>query len=226
MSRTVLVTGVTKGCGRALAVGIAERGHLVLGCGRTAAALDALGTEIGKEHDLRQVDVADDAAVASWAREVLSRRGAPDLLVNNAGRINRNAPLWEVPPDEFGGVVDVNVKGVYHVLRHFLPAMIERGGGVVVNVSSGWGRSTAPEVAPYCASKWAVEGLSRALAQEAPPGVVVVSLNPGIVDTEMLRSCFGGSTGSYPDPEAWAARAVPHLLSIGPEHHGQALTSP
>ena len=106
--------------------------------------------------------------------------------------------LWKVAADEFDRVVDVNIKGVANVIRAFVPAMIEREGGVIVNFSSGWGRSTAPEVAPYCATKWAIEGLTRALAQELPTGLAAVPLNPGIIDTEMLRSTFGGRAGAFP----------------------------
>ena len=97
---------------------------------------------------------------------VLERHGPPDLLVNNAALINANAPLWQVPPDEFQRVVDVNIVGTFNTIRHFLPAMLEARRGVIVNVSSGWGRSTATEVAPYCATKWAIEGLTRSLAME------------------------------------------------------------
>ena len=81
---------------------------------------------------------------------------------------------------------------------------------MIVNFSSGWGRSTSAEVAPYCATKWAIEGLSQALAQELPKGMACVALNPGIIDTEMLRSCFGESAASYPDAAEWATprRAV------------------
>ncbi len=73
-----------------------------------------------------------------------------DLVVNNAATINRNAPLWEVNAAEFDAVVDVNVKGIANVLRHLLPSMVEREEGIVVNFSSGWGRSTSPEVAVLC----------------------------------------------------------------------------
>ena len=114
--------------------------------------------------------------------------------------INRPATLWEVPAEEFDQVVDINIKGVVNVLRHFVPAMIARGSGVIVNFSSEWGRSTSPEVAPYCATKWAIEGLTRALAQELPRGLAAIPLSPGIIDTDMLRSCFGDAAGHYPDP--------------------------
>src|SRR6188474_2906564 len=92
-----------------------------------------------------------------------------------------NAPLWEVPAEDLSNVIGINIKGVTNVIRHFLPAMLKRGNGVIVNFSSGWGRSTDAEVAPYCATKWAIEGLTLAFAQELPSGVAAISLNPGII---------------------------------------------
>ena len=164
--------------------------------------------------------------MAEFAESVLERHGPPDLLINNAARINANAPLWEVPEHEFSKVIDVNLKGIHRILRAFLPPMIERGSGIVVNLSSGWGRSTAPEVAPYCCSKWGVEGLTRALAQELPPGLAAIPLNPGVIDTDMLRSCFGADSSHYPSATEWAKTAVPFLLGLGPAHNGQPLTAP
>jgi NAD(P)-dependent dehydrogenase (short-subunit alcohol dehydrogenase family) len=148
------------------------------------------------------------------------------LLLNNAGLINHNAPLWEVGAEEFSQVVDVNVKGVANVIRHFVPAMVRRNRGVIVNFSSGWGRSTDAEVAPYCATKWAIEGLTQALAQELPPGMAAVPFNPGIIDTDMLRSCFGDSASGYPAPQEWAKVAAPFLLKLGPADNGRQLTVP
>jgi NAD(P)-dependent dehydrogenase (short-subunit alcohol dehydrogenase family) len=209
-----------------LAEGFAARGHTVVGCGRSADAIEALRRGLGTPHEFEPVDVADDAAVAAWAGGFLARLGPPDLLVNNAAAINRNAPLWEVPADEFDRVIDVNLKGVANVVRHVLPAMLARGAGVVVNLSSYWGRSTAPEVAPYCCTKWGVEGLTRALAQELPKGLAAVPLNPGIIDTEMLRSCFGDGASGYIGPDKWAEAAVPFLLGLGPKDNGKPLTVP
>ncbi len=138
--------------------------------------------------------------------------------------INANAPLWELPADEFDRVVDVNIKGVANSIRHFVPAMVERGRGVIVNFSSGWGRSTAAEVAPYCATKFAVEGLTKALAQELPSGMAAVPLNPGIINTEMLQSAFGAGAAEYPSPDEWATVAVPFLLSLGSAANGRSLS--
>ena len=107
-----------------------------------------------------------------------------------------------------------------------MPAMIERGSGVIVNISSGWGRSVSAEVAPYCATKWAIEGLTQALAQELPEGVAAVALNPGIIDTDMLRGAWGEGAASYSGPEVWAERAVPFLEQLGARDNGGALTVP
>jgi NAD(P)-dependent dehydrogenase (short-subunit alcohol dehydrogenase family) len=209
-----------------LAARFVEQGHTVAGCGRSADAVAGLANEFGKPHRFDAVDVADDASVAQWAARVLKEIGPPDYLLNNAATINRNAPLWEVPADEFSTVVDVNIKGIANVIRHFLPAMIERQSGVVVNFSSGWGRGTAPEVAPYCATKWGVEGLTQSLAQELPKGMAAIPLNPGIINTEMLQSCFGEGAGRFPDADAWSHVAASYILSLGPKQNGEALTVP
>lgn len=221
----IVITGITRGLGRALAMGLAARGHVVLGCGRNRQAVEDLAEALGEPSRVTVVDVRDDGQVRAWAESVL-RDGPPDLLVNNAAVVNRNAPLWKVPAEEFDLLVDVNICGVANCIRHFVPAMVRCRRGVIVNLSSGWGRSTSPEVAPYCATKWAIEGLTRALAEELPQGMAAVPLNPGIIDTDMLRSCFGREAAHYPKPEAWAEKAVPFLLSLGPEHNGQPLTVP
>ncbi|MBV8228660.1 MAG: SDR family oxidoreductase [Planctomycetaceae bacterium] len=224
--QVIVITGVTRGLGRALAEGFAGLRHAVIGCGRSAAEIERLRRDLGAPEDIAVVDVTREDEVAAWAARTLARHGAPDLLLNNAAAINRNAPLWEVSADEFDRVIDVNLKGVANVIRHFLPAMLARQSGVVVNLSSYWGRSTSPEVAPYCATKWAIEGLTRALAQELPPGLAAVPVNPGIVDTEMLRSTFGDKARHYLGPQEWAKAAVPFLLKLGPKDNGKPLTVP
>jgi NAD(P)-dependent dehydrogenase (short-subunit alcohol dehydrogenase family) len=222
--RVVLITGATRGLGRAMARKFAALGHTVVGCGRSAAGVDELRRELPGRHDASVVDVADDVQVRAWAGRVLPAFGPPDLLLNNAALMNRPAPLWTLSAAEFDPVIDVNVKGVANVVRHFVPAMVARGRGVVVNFSSGWGRSTSPEVAPYCATKYAVEGLSKALAQELPEGMAALPLNPGVIDTDMLRTCWADEAAQYPDPADWAERAVPFLLKLGPKDNGRSLS--
>ncbi len=207
--------------------GFAARGDsTVIACARTESALDELRGQYPPPHVFYSLDVSDPQAVGEFARSVIAATGVPDLLINNAAIINNSAPLWEVPAAEFSKMTDINIDGVANIIRNFVPAMIDRGSGVIVNISSGWGRSTSPEVAPYCATKWAVEGLTAALAQELPDGLAAVALNPGIIDTEMLRGAFGEEAAAYPNATEWAEQAVPFLEKLGPEHNGQALTAP
>ncbi len=222
--KLVVLTGVTRGLGMAMAEKFIELGHTVLGCGRSREMIEQLRRTYRPPHDFAAVDVALENQVEPWAARLLSTHGAPDLVINNAAIINQNAPLWQVPAEEFDRVLDVNVKGVANVIRHFVPAMLARKSGVIVNFSSGWGRSVAADVAPYCATKWAIEGLTRALAEELPRGMAAVPLNPGIIDTDMLRSCFGGSASRYPAPKKWAEKSVPFLLALNSRDNGKPLS--
>jgi NAD(P)-dependent dehydrogenase (short-subunit alcohol dehydrogenase family) len=224
--KIVLITGVTRGLGRAMVDEFVRQEHSVCGCGRSQKEIEQLRRQVGVPHDFAVVDVVSDVQVRNWAERLLSVCGPPDLVLNNAGVINRNARLWEISAEEFSRVLDVNLNGVANVIRHFAPAMVERKRGVIVNFSSGWGRSADAEVAPYCATKWGIEGLTQALAQELPSGMAAVALNPGIINTDMLQSCFGDSASGYPSPAEWAKSAVPFLLNLGPSDNGKALTAP
>ena len=204
----------------------ARLGHTIVGCGRSGAEIHQLARQLAPPHRFDTLDISADEQVERWSKRVLSSHGPPDLLLNNAAVINKNAPLWKVSSAEFSKVVDINLKGTVNLIRHFVPAMIRAGRGVIVNFSSGWGRSADAEVAPYCATKWAIEGLTRALAQELPSGLAVVALNPGIINTEMLQSCFGESASNFPAPEQWAKSATPFLLKLGPADNGKPLTAP
>lgn len=225
-AKRIVLTGVSRGLGRAMCEGFVAGGHSVFGCARSREAVAALQKRFGPPNRFDVVDVSREEQVRAWAEALLATDPPPDLLINNAAIINPNARLWDVPVGQFSQVIDVNLKGTFHVIRYFVPAMVARGQGVIVNFSSYWGRSTAPEVAPYCATKWAIEGLTAALAQELPKNMAAVALNPGVIDTDMLRSCFGQEAASYPDPISWARQAVPFILSLGPRHNGKALTVP
>ena len=102
--------------------------------------------------------------------------------------------------------------------------MAKAGRGIIVNFSSGWGRSASPEVAPYCATKWAIEGMTQSLALELPEGLAAVPLNPGVINTDMLRSCFGPSAADFPSADEWATIAVPFLLQLSSKNNGQSMT--
>ncbi len=224
--KTILITGCTRGLGRALTEFFIRKGHRVVGCGRSAEVLANLEAQFDGEHGFAEVDVSEDADVRDFAQWTLAEFGAPDLLINNAAAIAPNAPLWKVAPADVARVLDVNIRGTINLIRAFTPAMIARGSGVIVNFSSGWGRSTSPEVATYCASKWAIEGLTQALAQELPKGLAAVAFNPGIIDTDMLRSCFGEGAAHYPDPAEWVKSAGPFLLKLSTKDNGRSMDAP
>lgn len=221
----IVITGVTRGLGRALAEWYIAHGHTVVGCGRSAEILELRFTH-PEPNDFTSVNVAEDNRVALWAEKTLAKHGAPDLLINNAALMNDLAPLWKISARDFDRLVDVNIKGVANVIRHFVPAMVGRGTGVIVNLSSGWGRSTSPRVAPYCASKYAVEGLTKALAEELPPGMAAVPLNPGTIDTAMLRLCWAEGAGESPKPQEWAEVAAPFILQLGAKDNGRSVSVP
>jgi NAD(P)-dependent dehydrogenase (short-subunit alcohol dehydrogenase family) len=250
-SRYIVITGVSRGLGRAMAEEFIAAGHQVAGCARNFEAIEQLQEQFGDgayrtgpfsdkdatrtdhRHSFAAVDVTDETQVQAWHNMLrkLANTGeaslaAPDLLVNNAGSIEHPNPLWQVPTAEIDRVIDVNIKGTINTIRHFLPAMAARQSGIIVNFSSGWGRSASAGVAPYCATKWAIEGMTRALAQELPSGMAAVPLNPGIIHTDMLDICFGKSAAQFPSVQAWVRKAVPFLLQISPRDNGQPLSVP
>ena len=222
--KTIVITGSTRGCGRALAARFIEAGHLVIGCGRSADSIAEMKREYSEPHRFDVVDVADHQQVAAWAKSVLEYDRVPDLLINNAAIINRPAPLWKITAEEFQQIVNINIVGTANVIREFVPAMVQRRRGVIVNFSSGWGRSTSPEVASYCATKYAIEGLTSALAQELPSGMTAVALNPGIINTELLQSCWAEYAHQYPSPEEWSHQAAPCILQLEPSDNGRSLS--
>ncbi|MEG4012060.1 MULTISPECIES: SDR family oxidoreductase [unclassified Microcoleus] len=226
MTKLIVITGVSRGLGLAMTEKFIELGHTVLGCARSSEAVKKLNQKYSKPHYFTCLDVTSDDRVKAWATEILANNQAPDLLINNAALVNHPAPLWNVGSEEFSQLIDVNIKGTANVIRHFVPAMIARKSGIIVNFSSGWGRSTSPEVAPYCASKWAIEGLTRSLAQELPPGMAAVPLNPGIIHTDMLDICFGEDAVNYTSIKAWVQKAVPLLLKLKPSDNGVPMTVP
>lgn len=222
MTKKIVITGVSKGLGRALTEKFISLGHTVMGCARSPRAIQQLQEKYGKPHSFSVVDVADEIQVKKWSE--LFCDSAPDLIINNAALINNPANLWKVPSEEFSQLIDVNIKGVANVIRHILPSMIKRQQGIIVNISSGWGRSTSPHVAPYCASKWAIEGLTLALAQELPSGMAAIPLNPGIIHTDMLEICFGDEAKYHTSIDTWVNKAAPFLLKLSPRDNGKSMT--
>lgn len=224
MGKVIVITGVTAGLGQSMCEYFIKESHIVIGCGRSKAKLDKLNEKYPEEQaKFYAVDVSKDDEVEAWSKQVLQAYGPPDFLLNNAGMVNENQKLWNISSAEFDKVIDVNIKGPVNCIRHFVPSMVQAKRGVIVNFSSTWGKSVSPEVAPYCCSKWGIEGLSKAMALELPAPLVCVPLNPGMINTDMLQTTFGESARRNMSPEQWIKRAGPLILSIDRSMNGKSL---
>ena len=222
--KVIVVTGATGGLGLALSEYFIKAAHTVIGCGRNESKIDELNGKFATETaKFYVVDIASDKAVQEWAKQVVEKYGPPDFLVNNAGVVNEREKLWNISAEQFDKVIDINIKGTVNCIRHFVPAMVEAKKGVIVNVTSAWGKSAAKEVAPYCCSKWGLEGLSKALAMELPAPLACIPLSPGIINTDMLHTAIGDSANLYPSPEQWVDRAATRILSLDRGDNGESI---
>jgi NAD(P)-dependent dehydrogenase (short-subunit alcohol dehydrogenase family) len=195
---TAVVTGASRGIGRAIALRLAEAGADVALWARDADALQRVANEVaalGARTQAIVCDVTDSAAVERAAEQVRSALAPVTVVVNNAGAVLRK-PTVAISDAEWRRVMAVNADGTFHVTRAFLPDLT-RAGGRIINISSIAGREGTALLAAYCAAKHAVIGLTRALAEELRAAKVSVNaICPGSVDTIMLRE---GMPGASPD---------------------------
>jgi 3-oxoacyl-[acyl-carrier protein] reductase len=168
MSRTAVITGGAQGLGAAAAQRLRAEGM-------TVVTLDLSGAD-------RVADVTDEAALSAIAAEL----GPVDVLVNSAGVVGPNKPLLETTTDEWRRTFDINVLGTVNAIRAFVPGMVERGWGRVVNLASMAGKDGNPNLAAYSGSKAAVIGLTKSLGKElATTGVLVNAITPAVIATPM-----------------------------------------
>lgn len=198
--RTALVTGAGNGLGRAIAHALAAAGARTVLVGRNAEKLEAVAAQVGPTARAETCDVADEASVAALAYRVAGEDVS--ILVNNAGVAGPVAPLVDITVTDWDDVFAANVRGVFLMCRAFLPAMIERGAGDVINLASVSGKRPLARRTPYTASKMAVIGLTATLAHEVGPlGVIVNSLSPGPVKGPRMERNFAREaerTGTTP----------------------------
>ncbi|RZS09364.1 hypothetical protein BHM03_00040438 [Ensete ventricosum] len=172
--KTVLVTGVSRGLGRALSLELATRGHAVIGCARSIDKVQAL------QHEL--MAVSPDASSSSSSASPPSKHLIIDLDVRSDSGVQALAKLV-METKRLPDIIGSQCRGPW-LLSHLYHCI-------------------CLQVAPYCASKWAVEGLTKSVAKELPPGLAIVALSPGVINTDMLASCFGSSASLYQAPETW-----------------------
>jgi 3-oxoacyl-[acyl-carrier protein] reductase len=190
--KVALVTGASRGIGRAIASALSSEGAELVVTATTQQGADGTASALNAAFGRRVVGIATDLALAgaadALADAALAAFGRVDLLVNNAGSLTL-APFVETSEADFRRVLEVNLNAPAALIRRFLPGMVSRRDGRIVNISSISGSLGTARLASYCASKWALNGLTKALAEELRgTGVFVAAVMPGSTDTDMLRS--------------------------------------
>lgn len=206
----VLITGTSNGIGRCLAIDLAARGAIVVGCGRSLERLQATAAEMQRTSPLStviQCDVAKLDQVRAMITSVLAKFGKIDILINNAG-IGMRKPFAETPIEVIEELMRTNYFGMVYCTHETLPSMIARGSGHIVNISSVAGKIGTLNIAGYCASKFAMNGLSESLYYElAPLGINVSVICPGPVRTDFNKS-FADTPPKSPDALVVSAEFV------------------
>ncbi len=196
------VTGGGRGIGRATALALAEQGAAVAIVSRTQSDIDAVIAEVrahGGKAIASLLDVSNWDMVHWTAQQIEAALGPIDILINNAGVLEPLGKSWETDPEQVGRLFDINLSGAYYCMRAVLPGMIQRGRGVVINVSSGAAVSVAPGWSAYAASKAGLDHLTRNVAAELQDSAVrVYSLHPGLVDTKMQETLRASTPDQLP----------------------------
>ncbi len=215
-----VVSGPSRGVGRATALALAERGLTLALLGRSSAAAketEELLSSRGARFRHFECDLLDPASITEATTAISEELGAPSVVVNNAGIVER-APVASLTDESWQRQLDVNLTGPFRVTRAFLPVMLARGAGRILFVSSISATSGTAEQAAYNASKWGVCGLMKCLAEElSDTGLMTCALLPGAVDTDMLA---GSRWPARMSPEDVAKTLCFYALDASLAHNG------
>ena len=221
-NKSVIVTGSGRGIGEYIAKRLAREGANVIVTGRTARDIENVSKEINDAGG-NSIFIKGDVTIEKDVKEVIHKTikefGEVDMLVNNAGK-GLKKYIWETGVEEFEEVMDVNVKGTFLYMKNIIPEM-ENSTGLIINISSGAGKEGIPELGAYCASKFAVIGLTESAALEVN-NVKIVALCPGSVDTGMFKRLFPGEKADL-KPEEVAEKVADVCMHPGKYRRRQIL---
>jgi 3-oxoacyl-[acyl-carrier protein] reductase len=221
-NKSVIVTGSGRGIGEYIAKRLAREGANVIVTGRTARDIENVSKEINDAGG-RSIFIKGDVTIEKDVKEVIHKTikefGKVDMLINNAGKGLRKY-IWETGVEEFEEVMDVNVKGTFLYMKNIIPEM-ENSTGLIINISSGAGKEGIRELGAYCASKFAVIGLTESAALEVN-NVKIVALCPGSVDTGMFKRLFPGEKADL-KPKEVAEKVVDICIHPRKYRQGQSI---
>jgi 3-oxoacyl-[acyl-carrier protein] reductase len=186
--QVALVTGASRGIGKAVAEQLAAAGVKVIGTATTAAGAEAISSYLSDSGEGLALNVTDEASIAAVLKHIDDNYGQLDILVNNAG-ITKDNLLMRMKDDEWDSVLDTNLKSVFRLSKGVMRGMMKRRQGRIINISSVVGTTGNPGQANYCAAKAGVVGFTKSLAQEiAARGITVNCVAPGFIDTDMTKA--------------------------------------
>ncbi|MCZ7400860.1 MAG: SDR family NAD(P)-dependent oxidoreductase [Candidatus Methanoperedens sp.] len=220
-NKTIIVTGSGRGIGKYIAKRLGKEGANIVVTGRNEADIEKVCNEIN-DNGGRAIFIKGDVTREEDVRDVISKTidkfGKIDVLVNNAG-VGLRQLLWETRVEEFEEIMDVNVKGVFLYMKNIIPKMKK---GLIINISSGAGKTGIPTLSVYCASKFAVIGLTEAAAGEVGKNIKIVALCPGSVNTGMFKRMFPGEKADL-EPEEVAEKVADICIHPGKYRSGESI---
>ncbi len=211
-NKVAFITGAGRGIGRHISLAFAQEGAKIAVTGRTKERREQVASEIVTEGgDARPValDVTKDGEISDAVKQVLDDWGRIDILVNSAGIIQYNTPVWKTTVEEWDQMMNINLRGTFLCCHAVVPHMVEQGNGTIINIASSAARMADDDLGPYTASKWGVAGYTTSLARSVRPhGIRANALNPGWVDTDMSREFDPNGDPEWSTPQEIAGAAL------------------
>jgi len=221
--KIAIVSGASQGMGLSMLEELIKNNYFVVGFSRNKEKIEKISKEHYKNTSLRSIDVTDYKKLEEFSKHIHNKYGTPNLIINNASIINNRSKMWEIKEEEFKEVININLIGSFNVIKAFSQEMINSNNGNIINFSSYWGKYGEANLSPYCASKFAIEGLTKSLSKELPNQMSCISFDPGSTKTAMLKKCCPDSWEEAITPEVWAKIVIPYFINLNRKYNGISL---